>query len=301
MLLPKVADSLAGRMEIFTLWPLSQGEMAGVKESFLDSLFSKIRRPPVRYGESRRAIFARVLRGGYPVVQERESEARRRAWFQSYITTILQRDIRDISEIEDLTMLPRLLALLASRACGLLNFADLSRGIAIPQTTLKRYFTLLETTFLVRLLAPWPVNLGKRLVKAPKLYLNDTGLLTYLLGLDQSRLAMDGAMAGPLLENFVIMEFLKQISWSKTRVKIFHFRTHAGEEVDLVLENEAGEIVGVEVKATASVGTADFKGLRVLADGAGKRFRRGIVLYSGPETVPFGKNLHAVPIPSLWH
>lgn len=300
MLLPKVADSLAGRMEIFTLWPLSQGEMAGVKENFLDSLFLKTRRPPVRYEEDRRAIFARVLRGSYPVVQQRESEARRRAWFESYTTTILQRDIRDISEIEDLTMLPRLLALLASRACGLLNFADLSRSIAIPQTTLKRYFTLLETTFLVRLLAPWSVNLGKRLVKAPKLYLNDTGLMTYLLGLDQSRLAIDSAMAGPLLENFVIMELLKQISWSKARVKIFHFRTHTGEEVDIILENAAGEIVGVEVKATASVGSSDFRGLRALAEAAGSRFRRGIVLYTGAETVPFGKNLHAVPIPSLW-
>ncbi len=301
LLLPKVADSLAGRMEIFTLWPLSQGEMGGVKESFVDSLFLKMRLGTGRYEEDRRKLIARVLRGGYPVVQHRESESRRHAWFDSYITSILQRDIRDLSGIEDLTMLPRLLALLATRACGLLNSADLARGIGIPQSTLRRYFTLLETTFLVRLLRPWSVNIGKRLVKAPKLYLNDTGLMTYLLGLDQARLGTDHAMIGSLLENFIIMELRKQISWSKTRPQMFHFRTHTGEEVDIILENAAGEIVGVEVKATASVGASDFKGLRTLSEAAGTRFRRGIVLYTGAETVPFGKNLHAVPIPSLWH
>lgn len=301
LLLPRVADSLAGRMEIFTLWPLSQGELADVNESFVDRLFLKTRPTPVRDEEDRRSLLARVLRGGYPVVQQRETEARRRAWFDSYITTILQRDIREISEIEDLTLLPRLLALLASRSCGLLNFADLSRSIAIPQTTLKRYFTLLETTFLVRLLNPWSVNIGKRIVKAPKVYLNDTGLMTHLLGLDHSRLRFDTAIVGPLLENFALMELRKQIAWSRTRPQIFHFRTHTGEEVDILLENAAGEIVGVEVKATASVGASDFKGLRVLAEAAGSRFRRGIVLYTGVETVPFGKNLHAMPISSLWH
>ena len=301
LLLPKVADSLAGRMEIFTLWPLSQGEMAGVNERFVHSLFLKMRPAPARYPEDKRAILTRVLRGGYPVVQQRETEARRRAWFDLYITTILQRDIREISDIEDLTMLPRLLSLLASRACALLNFADLSRAAGIPQTTLKRYFTLLETTFLVRLINPWSINIGKRLVKAPKLYLNDTGLIAYLLGLDQARVGNDPNVIGPLLENFVIMELRKQISWSKTRPQMFHFRTHTGEEVDIILENAAGEIVGIEVKATSSVGGSDFKGLRALAEAAGTRFRRGIVLYTGAETVPFGKNLHAVPIPSLWH
>ncbi len=300
LLLPRVADSLAGRMEIFTLWPLSQGELTDVNESFVDLLFLKSRPHPVRDEQDRRTLLARVLRGGYPVVQQRETEARRRAWFDSYITTILQRDIREISEIEDLTLLPRLLALLASRSCTLLNFADLSRSIAIPQTTLKRYFTLLETTFLVRLLNPWSVNIGKRIVKAPKVYLNDTGLMTHLLGLDHSRLQFDTAIVGPLLENFALMELRKQIAWSRTRPQIFHFRTHTGEEVDILLENAAGEIVGVEVKATASVGASDFKGLRVLAEAAGSRFRRGVVLYTGVETVPFAKNLHAMPISSLW-
>ncbi len=300
LLLPRVADSLAGRMDIFTLWPLSQGELTGVTESFVDSLFLKTRPHPVRDREDRRTLLARVLRGGYPVVQQRDTEARRRAWFDSYITTILQRDIREISDIDDLTLLPRLLALLASRSCGLLNFADLSRSIAVPQTTLKRYFTLLETTFLVRLLNPWSVNIGKRIVKAPKVYLNDTGLMTHLLGLDHARLGFDTAIVGPLLENFALMELRKQIAWSRTRPNIFHFRTHTGEEVDMVLENAAGEIVGVEVKATASVGASDFKGLRALAEAAGARFRRGVVLYTGVETVPFGKNLHAMPISSLW-
>ena len=152
LLLPNISESLAGRMEIFTLWPLSQGEMERKRENLLDTLFAKGRMKPFRGSETRAALIERVTRGGYPVIQQRSTDARRRAWFGSYLTTILQRDIRDFSNIEDLTSIPRLLELLATRICGLLNFADLSRGIGIPQTTLKRYFTLLETTFLVQTL-----------------------------------------------------------------------------------------------------------------------------------------------------
>jgi predicted AAA+ superfamily ATPase len=300
LLLPHVADSLAGRMEIFTLWPLSQGELTGHREGFLDALFSKnaLRRPPRR--QTQQELIDRLTRGGFPVVQRRKTEGRRRAWFNAYLTTILQRDIRDLSNIDDLTALPRLLTLLASRASSLLNFAELSRTMAIPQSTLKRYFVLLETTFLVTLVHPWSANLGKRLVKAPKLYLSDTGLITALLALNRMQLFNNRSLLGPLLENFVVLELRKQAGWSKTKPHLLHFRTHTGDEVDVVLEAPSGELVGIEVKSAASVNAADFKGLRSLAELAGPRFRRGIVLYTGTEIVPFAKQLHAVPIQALW-
>ena len=195
---------------------------------------------------------------------------------------------------------PRLFSLLATRAATLLNISELSRSSTIPLSTLKRYLALFETTFLIQLLPAWSGNLGKRLVKAPKLMLSDTGLLAHLLGADRRRLEEDRTLAGPLLENFVAMELFKHASWSDVQPQLFHFRTQTGQEVDVVLENAAGRIVGLEVKASATVSAKDFKGLRVLAEAVGKRFVRGVVLYTGTEVIPFGPQLRAVPLSVLW-
>jgi predicted AAA+ superfamily ATPase len=178
---------------------------------------------------------------------------------------------------------------------GLLNFADLSRDAAMPQTTLQRYWALFEATFLVRLLPPWHANLGLRLVKSPKVLLGDTGLLCHLLGLDAPRLRADDLMTGAVLESFVAGELTRQISWSKTRPGLFHYRTHTQQEVDFVLEDARGRLVGIEIKKTASPTSSDFKGLRHLAEHTGKRFLRGLLLYSGSPSVAFGSNLYAVP------
>ncbi len=241
-----------------------------------------------------------MVQGGYPEMLGRLTAERRRAWFGSYVTTILQRDIRDMARIEGLADMPRLLSLLASRASSLLNFSDLSRSLSMPMSTLKRYMALLEATFLVQLLPAWSTNIGKRLVKAPKLLLNDTGLLLHHIGGDEDRMKADPLLGGHVMENFVAMELEKQRGWSSTRPGLFHFRTATGAEVDIVMENRRGELVGIEVKASASVKGADFRGLRVLADIAGERFLRGIVLYSGSEMLPFGKDMLAVPVSALW-
>ena len=301
LVLPRVADSLVGRMEVLTLWPLSQGEIEGRREQFLDDLFARDAPRRRGEGEGRAAILGRALRGGYPEVVQRADRGRRRAWFGSYVTTILQRDVRDLASIEGLTALPRLLALLAVRTSGPLNYADLSRVAAIPQTTLKRYMALLETTFLIRLVPPWSRNPSKRLVKTPRIVLTDTGLLAHLAGWTAERLNEDPGVAGPLLENFVIMELAKQASWSRWRPGVFHFRTHTGQEVDIVLEAEDGRIAGIEVKAASSMGEADFRGLKALREADGKRFHRGVVLYTGHELLPFGPGLWALPISALWH
>jgi predicted AAA+ superfamily ATPase len=300
MLLPRLSESLAGRMEILTLWPLSQGEIEGTEESFIDALFSNELPTKIKIRQDWAGLLARMLRGGYPVIQGRLTEDRQKAWFGSYVSAILQRDVRDLASIEGLTLLPRLLSLLATRSTSLLNFSEFSRSAAIPQTTLKRYMALLEMTFLIQTLPAWSSNLGKRLVKAPKLILNDTGLMAYLLGLSGERLATESTLAGPLLENFVAMELRKQATWSKSHPQLFHFRTLAGQEVDIVLEDAAGKLVGIEVKASATVDGKDFRGLRAVAELTGRRFQNGVVLYTGFECIPFGPRLHAMPVSTLW-
>jgi hypothetical protein len=172
--------------------------------------------------------------------------------------------------------------------------------VSTPQTTLKRYMTTLEMTFLVRLLPPWFTNIGKRLAKSAKLLLVDTGLLVHLLDADADRLRTNRTLLGHVLENFVAVELLKQLGWSKRRLRLFHFRTSDGREVDLVLEDASGRLVGIEVKGAASVEKKDFRGLKTLAEIAGDRFVRGIVLYTGSSIVPFGKSLRALPVSSLW-
>ncbi len=302
MLLPKLSESLAGRMEILTLWPFSQGEMKNHQESFVDSLFSP--KPANWSGKLRKieweALLELLVAGGYPPAVARHSPARRDAWFQSYVMTMLQRDIRDLANIADSTAIPRLLSVVATRAGSLLNFADLSRTMALPQTTLKRYFALLEGTFLTQLLRPWARNLGKRVIQTPKVYLNDSGLLTYSLGAAVDRLKAEGTLVGAVLENFVMMELRKQCTWSTARPEIFFWRTTSGVEVDFVLEDRAGKVVGVEVKASATLGSHDARGLRELADAVGKNWLRGVILYAGSEVIPFASNLHGIPTTSLW-
>ena len=298
--LPCVADSLAGRVELHTLWPFSQGEIESRRESFLQRAFAGKVTAGLEAASTKHNLIDRVLTGGFPEVRTRTSADRRGAWFESYITTILQRDVRDISNIENLSAVPRLLSLLASRVCSLLNCADVARSLRMPQSTLKRYLALLEATFLVRLLPAWNTNLGKRLVKSPKLLLSDTGLAAHLLGLDLENAAENPTLFGHVLENFVAMELVKQLSWSGTGSRLFHFRTSSGGEVDLVVEDRSGGLVGIEVKSSAKVEKKDFSGLRLLAEMTGERFRQGCVLYRGKDVVPFERDLYAVPVEWLW-
>lgn len=301
MLLPQLSDSLAGRMEILQLWPLSQGEIRGCWETFIDRCFSSVPIAPGTRFENRDPDFQFVLEGGYPEVLSRRIERRRQAWYESYLTAILQRDIRDLSNIEGLSQLPRLLSLLAARVGCLLNWAEISRSSGIAHTTLLRYITLLETVFFVQLIPAWSGNLSKRMVKAPKLHLCDVGLVSHLCGITQQRLKQEPDLMGPLLENFVVMELKKQSGWSETAVRFFHYRTQTGKEVDLIMERADGACVGVEVKASASVSGKDFKGLIDFAQTLGDRFICGVVLYRGDQVLAFGTNLYAVPLDALWN
>ena len=299
MTLPRLSESLAGRMEIIPLFPFSAGELAGAAEGFLPKLFAGTiaKLKPL---SAREDIAARLARGGYPEATERQSDDRRAAWFASYISTILQRDVRDLARVDALHTLPNLLKLLAARASGLLNLADVGRDAGLPHTTLTRYLALLETVFLVYRLPAWSLNLGQRLVKAPKVHLVDSGLACHLLGADAQRLSADRPLLGRLLESYVVAELRKQVSWTNPRAALYHFRTAAGSEVDVVLEQSDGSVAGIEVKASATVGASDFAALTTLRDQLGQLFRAGVVLYLGDQIVPFGDNLWLVPLPMLW-
>lgn len=316
LVVPTLAEALVGRVEFLTLWPLSQGELTNRVETFVDRAFGAGggKRPSARSAHSSpvapawrsaqpvawRELLDRVVVGGYPEAVERVEPRRRGAWFQSYVTTILQRDVRDLAVIERLGEIPQILRALAARCGRLLNYSELARDLALPQTTLKRYIALLEATFLVQFLPAWSVNIGKRLVKSPKSILTDTGLLCTQLGVDTDRLLDDSTLAGHVLENFVAMELRKQSAWSATMPSLHHFRSHGREEIDLVLEDQRGRIVAIEVKASSRIGADDFATMRSLADALGDRFVSGVVLHTGSDIVPFGRNLHAVPVSTLW-
>jgi predicted AAA+ superfamily ATPase len=299
LLLPKLADSLAGRMEILRLYPLAQCELAGERPAFLDALFDG-RFPSRRHGRLGRELLARIVAGGYPAALARATPRRRAAWYRDYVESLVQRDVRDLARIASLDALPRLLALAAGQTARLLNVSDLAAPFQLSRPTIKDYVTLLERVFLLETLPPWHSNRLSRLVKTPKLHLGDTGVACALLGLDEDGLRDDRDTLGQLVETFVFQELRRQASWREDDIRFHHFRDKDGAEVDVVLERGGRALAGVEVKASATVTAADFRGLRKLREAAGKRFAAGIVLYDGEASVGFGDGLHAVPIRALW-
>ncbi len=299
LLLPTLADSLAGRMEILRLHPLAQSELAGVTPTFLDGLLGagfKTR----SFDRLGKGLIRRIVAGGYPAALARATPRRRATWYRDYIETLVQRDVRDLARIASLDVLPRLLTLAAGQTARLLNVSDLAAPFQVSRPTIRDYVTLLERIFLLEELPPWHSNRLSRLIKTPKLHLTDTGVACALLGLDDAALADDRGTLGQLLETFVLQELRRQASWRDDDVRFHHFRDKDGVEVDLVIEQGGGALAAVEVKASATVTAADFRGIRKLRDAVGKRFTTGVVLYDGESSVPFGDGLFAVPIRALW-
>ncbi len=294
----KVLDALTGRVEIVTLWPLAQSEIKGTKRNFVDSLFAGA--PPGVEGApvGREALIGRLSAGGYPEARLRTDSARTR-WFASYLTTTLERDLNDIADAHKLKEMPRLLRLLASRAANIVVPANISNDLAIHRETVEAYIGLLEAVFLVKRLPAWAPGIGNREIRHPKIYVADTGLLLHLLGANEERLASDAQTTGKALENFVAMEILRHAEWSEQAPKLFHYR-RGRDEIDLILENRAGEIAGVEVKASASIQSRDWRALSHLRDARDRSFRCGVLLYTGENTVPLGDRIFAVPISGLW-
>ncbi len=313
LLLPRLADSLAGRMEIHTLWPLSQSEMRVAQNqkpaNFIDALFAPgpaTRNPGTQHSSltfdatDRTELITQVLAGGYPEAVARTSEKRRTAWFDAYLQTIVQRDIRDIAQIDGSVQMPQLLTALAHKATGMLNAADISRTLGLPQTTLKRYLHLLQTVFLITPLPAWTPRESHRAQKTPKLFFNDSGLMAHLLGLSAQPLSTAAGLPGPLLETFVHAELQKQCTWANTACELMHYRTSIGVEVDFIAQDRQGRVVGIEVKSSTQASANDFKGLRHLRDIVGEQFYRGVVLHPGKESIAFDPQLASVPLGALW-
>lgn len=299
LLVPRLADSLAGRMEILRLHPLAQSELARRPSRFLDTLFDG--RFRTRSSERLAGQLAeRIVAGGYPAALARQPGRRRAAWYRDYLDALVQRDVRDMARIASLDALPRLLALGAAQTARLLNVVDLAAPFQLSRPTIRDYVTLLERVFLLELLPPWHSNRLSRLVKTPKLHVGDTGLACALLGADTAGLRTDRPLLGQLLETFVLLELRRHASWHEQPHSFFHYRDRDGAEVDVVIERGAHQVAGVEVKAAATVTAADFRGLRKLKAAAGKRFAGGVVVYDGETSASFGEQLHAVPLRALW-
>ena len=299
MMLPRVADSLAGRIETIRMLPLARAEIAGTVPTFLERLFEG------RLEGERQAVIGDdlvrlALLGGFPEAIERESERRRQAWARSYLTSVLTRDLRDIAEIERLAELPKFVRLLAEYSGRLVNYSQFGSEIDVSHKTGQRYVALLEQVFLVSTLQPWYTNALKRIAKTPKLHFLDSGLLAAVRGLSFDRVRADRSELGALLESFVFSEVLKLMTASDLQLAAYHFRDRQMREVDIVLERDDGRIAGIEVKAAATVTSGDFAGLRTLAEACKERFACGVVLYDSADFVPFGDKLAAAPLSCLW-
>lgn len=299
MALPRVADSLAGRMETLTLLPLSQSEIEGRTLNWLDGLFSG--QLPQPGSETRTDnLVQRVLQGGYPEMLLRTTPRRRVAWAKQYVDAIMARDVRELSGIDKLDQLPRFLRALAHTAGQVCNYTQLGAQVGLDGKTAARYMSVFEQMYLLKRVDPWAGNRLKRVVKAPKLQFLDSGLLAMLLNLTEEEIQKNRARFGHVLETFVYAELLKHTTTAQADYHLMYYRDADKVEVDIVIENAAGQLVGVEVKASATVTEADLRGLRKLAGLAGDSFSRGVILYDGDETLPLGDRICAAPLSTLW-
>lgn len=296
MALPTVADSLAGRMEVHTLLPLSNAELAERPADFVDRAVRQDWPEKLAERNPDEAFAARVLTGGYPEMRRRTTPARRQAWANAYLTTLVERDIHDVADIEHAARIPQLLATLATLSGQLINLQQIGGQLGLNGKTIEKYIGVLEKLFLVRRLPAWSRNELNRLVKTPKLHFLDAGLQATLTRLTPQLAFRERARFGATLESWVYGELLKNLSVTPDAWFLAHYRDKDQVEVDFVLESPLREIIGIEVKASATVSANDFKGIKRLRDICGKSFLSGIVLYDGDHVLPFGDGLWAVPL-----
>jgi predicted AAA+ superfamily ATPase len=299
MSLPTVADSLAGRMETLSLLPLSQSEIGSRSANWIDSAFAgrilKVDQPAL--GSD---LIDRVLRGGYPEAISRATTKRRVAWARQYIDALIQRDIRDVAGIEKLDQLPRFLRALAQTAGQMCNYTQLGGHVGLDGKTVSRYVGVFEQMYLLKRIDVWARNRLNRVIKTPKLQFIDSGLLATLLDLTAEETQQDRTRFGNALESFVFGELLKHTTTASGDYRLMYYRDADKFEVDVVIENAAGQLVGVEVKAAATVKESDLRGLKKMASLAVRQFKMGVLLYDGTETMPLAEGIWAAPLSTLW-
>ena len=293
----KVTESLAGRMGVMELLPLSCREMANRADANLaDDLFSA-EWPNNKTPQSSNLLLDSLLQGGYPELQRIHTQRGRNLWFSSYVSTYIERDVRDIGELRHIDRFIHLLNILAPRSATLLNKAELSRTAGIEQKTLTNYLSLLEMVFQIKRIQPYSTNLGKRFVKSPKLFFTDSGVLCHLLGLNSKEILRNSSYFGAILETFVFTELLKAVQYSESPTRLWHYRTSDQHEIDLLIERD-GKVIPVEIKAAKTVRKKDFKHIEDLQS-RNSTVKNGVIFYQGEQLVPFGKN-YAMPIPMLF-
>jgi len=293
----KVTESLAGRMGVMELLPLSCREMANRADANLaDDLFSA-EWPNNKTPQSSNLLLDSLLQGGYPELQKIHTQRGRNLWFSSYVSTYIERDVRDIGELRHIDRFIHLLNILAPRSATLLNKAELSRTAGIEQKTLTNYLSLLEMVFQIKRIQPYSTNLGKRFVKSPKLFFTDSGVLCHLLGLNSKETLRNSSHYGAILETFVFTELLKAVQYSESPTRLWHYRTSDQHEIDLLIERD-GKVIPVEIKAAKTVRKKDFKHIEDLQS-RNSTVKNGVIFYQGEQLVPFGKN-YAMPILMLF-
>lgn len=294
----RVWEALTGRIEIVNLWPLAQAEIERSPSNFVDALFAG--EPPALANapKGRAALKDRLTAGGYPEARTRAPDRRNR-WFDSYLRTTLERDLRDITQAYKLHQMPKLLRLVAAQAANVFVPSKLGQRLGLHRETVESHVGLLEAIFLVHRLRAWTPGIGQREIRHPKAYIVDSGLLLYLLGADEARLLQDDQVTGKVLENFIAMEIVRLAEWSREAPAIYHYR-RGSDEIDLVLENRAGGICAIEVKANATLRVNDWRQLTKLRDARPESFQCGVLFYTGEKTIPLGDRLFAVPLSGLW-
>ncbi len=299
LLRPRLSDSLAGRMESIRLATLSECEIQNRRPTFLNKLLS-LQAPITKNIRVRDILLTRITKGCFPEPLQRSSEKRSTAWYQQYINTLIQRDIRDLTHIDHPELMTKLLKLTAFYSGKLINQTELGSKLGLDRLTIKKYIALLEQLFLIEQVPAWHSNEYKRLIKTPKLHSVDTGMMCSIRGLTRQRLVKQPSDFGILLETFVYNELRKQANWINEPLSFYHYRDKDKVEVDIIIENALGECFAIEIKAAASLDAKDFTGLKRFQSIAGDRFKMGLLLYDGDHTNAFGENLFAVPLGSLW-
>ncbi len=292
-------DSLAGRMEVIPIFPMSQAELHGKPSAFIDRAFAA-QAPQAENVILGKPLIETVLCGGYAEPLGRKEWVRKQDWFDNYLETLIQRDVQDIGRLDRVAMMPELLQILAEHAGQLVNYSKIGQAIGSNHASTKKYVKVLESLYQVYILKPWSKNRLKRQVKSPKLHFLDAGLLASIKKASIESIQKDRTSLGPILETFVCSEIMKIAAWSEHRCAFFHFRDKQKNEVDLIIENQHGEIVGIEVKSSATARPRDFAGLMKLSEACGAKFIQGIVLFDSDQTIPFKEKFYAAPISSLW-
>src|SRR3990167_8748910 len=299
MALPKVADSLAGRLEVVLLLPLAECEIQGKPSHFLEKILAG-QLPETKQVRMREQLINKVLTGGFPEALLRKETSRRVSWFNQYILSIVQKDMKELGQIDHLDIMPKLIQMICSQVGSLVNYTEVGNALGLSRQTVSRYLQLLEQLFICQELPAWNRSDNKRLIRTPKVHLVDSGLLSALKRISVEKIHRNPELFGKLLESYVLCELHRLASWCDESIYFSHYRDKDQVEVDIVLETMSGDVIGIEVKSSATLRSEYFQGLQRLKKVAGKKFLMGILLYDGDYSNVFEEKLVAAPLGVLW-